>query len=48
MLASHDFRLRAADKPAADLYQSNLRILLDGLDRLLPRERREAAGITRR
>ncbi|PNE40341.1 PLP-dependent aminotransferase family protein [Streptomyces noursei] len=46
MLVSHDYRLREANKPAADFYQSNLRILLDNLDRLLPRDRREAAGIS--
>ena len=46
MLLTHDFRLRAANKPAADFYQQNLAVLLDSLDRLLPAERREAAGIS--
>ncbi|MFJ6791263.1 aminotransferase-like domain-containing protein [Streptomyces angustmyceticus] len=45
MLLTHDFRLREANKPAADFYQENLKVLLDSLDRLLPPERREAAGI---
>ncbi|TJZ54705.1 PLP-dependent aminotransferase family protein [Streptomyces piniterrae] len=45
MLISHDFRLREANKPAADFYQENLAVLLDSLDRLLPPEKREAAGI---
>ncbi|WP_407284814.1 PLP-dependent aminotransferase family protein [Streptomyces sp. BP-8] len=46
MLLTHDFRLREANKPAADFYQENLAVLLDRLDTLLPRERREAAGIS--
>nr|WP_030409910.1 aminotransferase class I/II-fold pyridoxal phosphate-dependent enzyme [Streptomyces sp. NRRL S-1448] len=45
MLLTHDFRLREANKPAADFYQENLAVLLDSLERLLPPERREAAGI---
>jgi (S)-3,5-dihydroxyphenylglycine transaminase len=45
MLLTHDFRLREANKPAADFYQGNLAVLLDSLERLLPRKRREAAGI---
>ncbi|MGP4084098.1 aminotransferase-like domain-containing protein [Streptomyces sp. KR55] len=45
MLLSHDFRLREANKPAADFYRNNLTVLLDRLDRLLPPGRREAAGI---
>lgn len=45
MLLTHDFRLRDANKPAADFYQHNLAVLLDRLDRLLPPARREAAGI---
>ncbi|MFH8572542.1 PLP-dependent aminotransferase family protein [Streptomyces sp. NPDC017993] len=45
MLLTHDFRLREANKPAADFYQGNLTVLLDSLERLLPRKRREAAGI---
>ncbi|MEU9126370.1 PLP-dependent aminotransferase family protein [Streptomyces sp. NPDC048506] len=46
MLLTHDFRLREANKPAADFYQGNLQVLLDHLDRLLPEDRREAAGIS--
>ncbi|GAB7035608.1 PLP-dependent aminotransferase family protein [Streptomyces sp. NPDC021749] len=45
MLLTHDFRLREANKPAADFYQENLAVLLESLERMLPRERREAAGI---
>ncbi|MEG3626583.1 aminotransferase-like domain-containing protein [Streptomyces poriticola] len=45
MLIAHDFRLREANKPAADFYRENLAVLLDSLDRLLPPERRERAGI---
>ncbi|UQA97688.1 PLP-dependent aminotransferase family protein [Streptomyces halobius] len=45
MLLTHDFRLREANKPAADFYRENLAVLLDCLERLLPPERREAAGI---
>ncbi|MFE9776126.1 PLP-dependent aminotransferase family protein [Streptomyces sp. NPDC005931] len=45
MILTHDFRLREANKPAADFYRENMTVLLGCLDRLLPAQRREAAGI---
>ncbi|MGP4002617.1 aminotransferase-like domain-containing protein [Streptomyces sp. 8N706] len=45
MLITHDYGLRKANKAATDFYRENLTTLLDCLDRLLPPDRREAAGI---
>ncbi len=46
MLVANDCRLRDANKPAADFYRTNMTVLLDCLDRMLPPGRREAAGIS--